>query len=162
MFQDIIIKKDILTASKVHLSGCFFSSSVRMESRVLSSMDFVFNMTREAIQACFSSELSAFSMTWKQATLSKKSPLKYLYFLLIPGTELEGVLDALLVLPVPDVDEPDGVLVPVPQLPQTGGGGHAGAGSPGGRLTADYQQAVTEDHVALLQLLLVRPHLSGM
>ena len=71
MFQDIIIKKDILTASKVHLSGCFFSSSVRMESRVLSSMDFVFNMTREAIQACFSSELSAFSMTCKQGTVKE-------------------------------------------------------------------------------------------
>ena len=69
MFQNIIIKKGILNASKVHLSGCFFSSSVRMESRVLSSMDFVFNMTREAIQACFSSELSAFSMTCKQGTV---------------------------------------------------------------------------------------------
>ena len=71
MFQNIIIKKDILNASRVHLSGCFFSSSVRMESRVLSSMDFVFNMTREAIQACFSSELSAFSMTCKEGTVKE-------------------------------------------------------------------------------------------
>ena len=68
MFQNIIIKKDIL---RVYLSGCFFSSSVRMESRVLSSMDFVFNMTREAIQACFSSELSAFSMTCKEGTVKE-------------------------------------------------------------------------------------------
>ena len=46
-----------------------------MESRVLSSMDFVFNMTREAIQACFSSELSAFSMTCRQGTVRRSSTL---------------------------------------------------------------------------------------
>ena len=66
---NILLSENILKASTAHLSGCFFSSSVRMESRVLSSMDFVFNMTREAIQACFSSELSAFSMTCKQWTV---------------------------------------------------------------------------------------------
>ena len=39
------------------------------------------------------------------------------YFLLVPRTKLEGVLDALLVLPVPDVDEAEEVLVAVPEVP---------------------------------------------
>ena len=77
--------------------------------------------------------------------------------LLVTGTQFKAVLDALLVLPVRDVDEPDEVLVPVSEL--TLRPGHsAGAGPPGGQTTHD-QQAVTEDHVTLLQLLLVSPHL---
>ena len=77
--------------------------------------------------------------------------------LLVSRTELEGVLDSLLVLPVRDVDESDEELVPVSQL--GGGAGHgAGAGPPGGQ-TAHDQQPVTQDHVALLQLLLVGSHL---
>ena len=73
--------------------------------------------------------------------------------MLVPGTQLKRVLDPLLVLPVRDVDEPDEELVPVSEL--GGGPGHgAGAGAPGGQ-AAHYQQAVTQNHVALLQLLLV-------
>lgn len=77
--------------------------------------------------------------------------------LLVSRTELEGVLDPLLVLPVRDVDEPDEELVPVSEL--AGWAGHgAGAGPPGGQAAHD-QQPVTQDHVALLQLLLVGAHL---
>ena len=77
--------------------------------------------------------------------------------LLVSRTELKAILDALLIFPVRDVNEPDEVLVSVSELALRPGHG-AGAGPPGGQ-TAHDQQAVTEDHVALLQLLLVSPHL---
>ena len=77
--------------------------------------------------------------------------------LLVSRTQLKRVLDPLLVLPVRDVDESDEELVPVSEL--AGRASHrAGAGPPGGE-AADNQQPVTQNHVALLQLLLVSPHL---
>ena len=77
--------------------------------------------------------------------------------LLVSRTQLEGVLDPLLVLPVCDVDESDEELVPVSEL--AGRPGHsAGAGPPGGQ-AADDQQPVTQDHVTFLQLLLISAHL---
>ena len=80
-----------------------------------------------------------------------------MYLLLVSRTELKAVLDSLLIFPVCDVYETDEVLVPVSEL-ALGSGHGACAGPPGGQTTHD-QQAVTEDHVALLQLLLVSPHL---
>merc|ERR1719323_1439584 len=44
--------------------GCFFSSSFKMRSRVLSNIDLVFNMTKQAIHACFSSGFSALNITF--------------------------------------------------------------------------------------------------
>ena len=77
--------------------------------------------------------------------------------LLVSRTQLEGVLDPLLVLPVCDVDESDEELVPVSELAGRPGHG-AGAGPPCGQ-AADYQQPVTQDHVTFLQLLLISAHL---
>jgi len=62
MFVGESSSANLYTVELGNLSGCFFSSSLRMTSRVLSSMDLVFSMTKAAIQACFSSPFSALRM----------------------------------------------------------------------------------------------------
>ena len=91
-----------------------------MTSRVRSSMDLVLSMTRAAIQACFSSPLSACKrnivslyllLLLLLLLLLSASTCFYLYLeycpLLVPVTKFETPSDALLILSVKNVYQPE-------------------------------------------------------